>query len=124
MPERVPGRFHYAQAEVQRGQFDHVILAHRLMGKRVLFPMRRIDGDAWPGVDQLRNAACVIVVVVRDEDRSQLQAVRLQRREDGSRISRVDNGCLAIIANEPDIVVPEGRDRNDFEHGRHDANIH
>lgn len=78
--------------------------------------------DRGPGRrDESRDAAHVIRVMVRRENRFEPQAVLCERVEHGFRVARIDDrdrARIARAANHPDIIVLESRNRPDVEHAR------
>jgi hypothetical protein len=70
-------------------------------------------------LDQLGDAAGVVGMVVRGEDRAQTKLLAREIIEHRPRVARVDDRGVARITQRPNIVVLERIDRHDL----HDAAI-
>lgn len=69
--------------------------------------------------DEFRDAADVIRVMMRRENRFEPESCIGERREHGCGVARIDHGdCarIACAADHPDVIVLKGRDRPDVEH--------
>src|SRR3546814_13495841 len=75
-----------------------------------LFPYTTLFRSRAVTRNEAFDAALVVGMVVRDEDRGEVQAVLGERRLDRRRVARVHHRRTAVAAEQPDVVVAE-RDR-------------
>ena len=75
--------------------------------------------------DNLADAAGVVAVVMGQQDGGEFKAVFFQRSKRGHGFTRIDQYRMAVIVDEPDVVVVAERYRSDVEsgHGRTDGCI-
>ena len=75
-----------------------------------------VDGYA-AAAKQLGDAADMVGMVVRGEDRRELKLLSREEFQHWARLARIDDGGVLGAAQRPDVVVLECVDRDDFEHG-------
>jgi len=68
----------------------------------------------WPGLQKRWDATDVIVMMMCNQDRLELQIKTLKCLYYRRGIPGVYHSGLPAIMQQPDIVIPEGRDRQDF----------
>ncbi len=109
MTERVTGNRNHLELHGGLGQLDPVAIAHSRSRFADALVVRRMNRYVVVRT-QGRHAANVIVVVMSQQDRAQLQPMRDQRLLDDRSIARVDHDSVAmVIVQQPDVVVGQCR---------------
>jgi hypothetical protein len=66
---------------------------------------------------QFCDAADVVVVAMGAQYRFQFQAARIEEGQYWRSFARIDHGSMAVIVYGPDVIVLQGGDGGDVEHG-------
>ena len=117
--QRVSRHADHAEIESQVVQRHAISIVQGADLARQCLARRTERGCPVPG-GQRADAADVIRMVVRDENRAQFEALGLERSLDCLGISRVDDDRRALVqrrANQPEVVVRKRPDRAHREHG-------
>ncbi len=114
----MPGSVEHLEAETAWIQGDGITLANGMGEGGDALMGRAVDRDLI-ALHQFLHTARVIPMVVGDQDGDRLQVVLFQPRDHRIGIARVDNGHVVVVpaTDEPDIIVVEGVDASNFQHG-------
>lgn len=104
MARGMPRHREHSERKAERRQFDDVAFAHRAGEGWDILPSRAEHIDAVLACEG-RNAPDVIVVVVRNEDRREPEAMLSKGALDDLCVARIDHGSLIAVAQEPDVVI-------------------
>ena len=116
MIQRMPRHGHHLKLVPEHG--NHVTGRHALVYAFDSRVIRAVD-QRTPAIAQFAKAANVVLVVMRDQDACQRQALSPQSVVDYRRISGIDNEGIRTVAmgDEPDVIVVEGGNGSDSQHG-------
>ena len=109
MAEGVARDRDHLEAHGRRRQFDPIAVAYPASGLADAFIDGRINRHVV-ACAQGRHTADVIVVVMGQQNRAQLQTMRRQRLLDDLGITRIDgDGVAIVVVQQPDVVVGQRR---------------
>ena len=116
-PAVCPGTSMTSSASSSAGHARDVAVGQRLRASADRLP-RRAEHRHGESRQQRRDAADVVAVVMGDEYRRQPEALAIEVLEHRVGIAGVDDGRVAARAQQPNVVVAEGGDRDNRRHGR------
>ena len=108
MRSRMPGDVEHREREAELGNAHRVAFADRMRERGdglALRPVDRHAAAAAGALEDLRDAAHVVGMVVRGEDGGELQPLALEVLEHRVRLAGIHDGCVARLAQRPDVVV-------------------
>lgn len=113
MPCRMAWYVEHAQRDIQFRQGDSVTLADTTIRKIQDIVSGSIDRNLSM-LEQLLDAANMIIVAMRHEDSAQQQFVLLQIIEHRRGIAGIHDSRIMALRQQPDVVVAESAYRNNF----------
>ena len=117
MAARVTGHANHLEGDRRRIEHHARSVGHAHVGQGNAPILWCVHGGSGLA-DKRGDAALVIVVMVRDQDRPQAPAALLQGAAHRRCIARIDrHGVARRVGGEPQVVVVEGRNRQQVEHG-------
>lgn len=117
MAARMAGNRQNIELEIEGSDADPVAVVDHLVDVDDAFVARRVAGQL-PALPEFACASDVVGVMMREQHRHRLQPARAGD-DHGFRVTRVDHHRASIIGDEtPDVVVGEGRQGVQCEHGR------
>ena len=112
-----PGISSTDSASPMPGNDDLVALAQRMRAPGNRLPRRSVDGHL-PALEQRAVAADMIAVMMRADDRGELELLALEIVDHRRSVAGIDDGRGAAFAQQPDVVVGERGDGDNRRHGR------
>lgn len=114
--EGVAGHGKYVEADAKLFDPDVFAIGHASCGQGDAI-LERSEHRNLEALQQRRNAADVVGVVVRHQDRDRFEAA-LARRKHWRSLTRIhDQRTAGLVGQRPDVVVREGRKRLQGKHG-------
>ena len=78
--------------------------------------LSRSEHPGMPVLDEFGDTALMVGVVVRDQDGFEAQLQRFQPRHDRCGVARIDHGRPSVADQQPDVIVLECGNEQNFEH--------
>src|SRR5437660_1244286 len=110
---RVAGDVEHREAHPKLGDADAIAFTERLRERRNRLVARAVYRNAVV-LHELRDAADVVRMMVRGEDRRELELLAPEIVEHRPRLAGVDDRGMRLVAQRPDVVVFERFDGHDF----------
>ena len=118
MPAGMPGHSNDLKLGFEFGKVNDLSTSQGVRHPCDRLALRAIDGNSASAArQQFGNAALMVSVFVRDQDGGQMQAFAVEKSLDLLGLSRIDHNGKPAFAQQPDVVILERRNRNNFEHG-------
>ena len=102
----VAGNIENRQRKPDTCNDDLVVLAHRMRAPGYRLPRRSVDGDL-PTLEQRAVATDMITVMMRANDRGELELLTIEIIDHRRSVAGIDYGCGAAFAQQPYVVVGE-----------------
>ena len=101
-------------ADAERVETDFVAFRNGMVHAFDVGRSRAEHRDVAAG-DQLGDATDMVCMVMGQQDRAKIQPLRREAVFDDCRITRVDDCCKLAATHQPQVVIPERRERDNFD---------